>query len=85
MQKELDTVLGDLAGAPVEGKQIEVGGPLAFRYEIDSLETPEDGRSTIVAMFDGDTEYFINCQSVPDGREELESACDGVIETLELK
>ena len=83
VQEELDSVLSELAGTDVTGKQIEVGGPLAFRYEIAELETPEDGSSTIVAVFDGTTEYFINCQSVPDGRDELEAACERAIDTLE--
>ncbi len=85
VKQELDQVLSDLAGMPLEGKRVDVGGPLSFRYEIDRLETPEDGRSTIVVTFDGDTEYFVNCQSVPDGRSELEDACDQAIETLQLK
>ena len=38
-----------------------------------------------MAVFDGDKEYFINCQSVPDGREELDEACERAIETLEPK
>ena len=85
VRKELDQVLGRLSGSPVEGRRIDVGGPLTFRYEIDRLDTPKDGRSTIVVTFDGDTEYFINCQSVPDGRDELEKACDQAIDTLRLK
>jgi hypothetical protein len=83
VREELDEVLGRLAGKPVEGKRVDAGGPLAFRYEIEDLDTPEDGRSTIVVVFDGDTEYFLNCQSAPDGREELEKACERAIETLE--
>jgi hypothetical protein len=85
VKQELDQVLGQLAGSPVSGKQIQVEGSVAFRYEVEQLREPEDGRSTIVAVFDGDTEYFINCQSVPDGREELDEACERAIETLELK
>ena len=85
VQRELDEVLGDLAGTEVSGERIDAGGLLAFRYEIDDLQEPEDGRSTIVAVFDGDTEYFINCQSVPDGREELDEACERAIETLAPK
>ena len=82
---ELDRVLSRLAGTDVTGRRIDVGGPIAFRYEVDQLQEPEDGRSTIVAVFDGDKEYFINCQSVPDGREELDEACEGAIETLAPK
>jgi hypothetical protein len=85
VQEELDKVLGRLAGTEVNGKRIDAGGLLAFRYEIEQLKEPEDGRSTIVAAFDGDTEYFINCQSVPDGREELDEACERAIETLAPK
>jgi hypothetical protein len=85
VKAELDKVLGQLARTQVSGKRIDVGGPLAFRYEIDKLQDPENGRSTIVAVFEGDTEYFINCQSVPDGREELEDACKQAIDTLEPK
>ena len=85
VKTELDKVLSRLAGTEASGRRIDVGGPIAFRYEIDRLQEPENGRSTIVAVFDGDKEYFINCQSVPDGREELEEACDMAIDTLALK
>jgi hypothetical protein len=85
VKTELDRVLSRLAGTEVSGRRIDVGGPLAFRYEIERLQEPEDGRSTIVAVFDGDKEYFINCQSVPDGREELDEACERAIETLASK
>jgi hypothetical protein len=86
VKTELDRVLSRLADTEVSGRRIDVpGAPVAFRYEIDRLPEPEDGRSTIVAVFEGDTEYFINCQSVPDGREELNEACDMAMDTLELK
>jgi hypothetical protein len=85
LKRKLDSVLSELAGTKVSGEQIDVGGMLAFRYEIGKLREPEDGHSTIVAVFDGDTEYFINCQSVPDGRDELDEACERAIETLRLK
>jgi hypothetical protein len=85
VKTELDGVLSRLAGTEVSGRRIDIGGGLAFRYEIERLQEPEDGRSTIVAVFDGDKEYFLNCQSVPDGREELEDACAEAIDTLALK
>lgn len=86
VKAELDKVLSRLAGTEVSGRPLDVpGAPAAFRYEIDRLQEPDDGRSTIVAVFDGDKEYFINCQSVPDGREELDEACAEAIDTLALK
>ena len=85
VKEQLDKVLSGLAETEVSGERIDAGGLLAFRYEIEKLQKPEDGRSTIVAVFDGDTEYFINCQSVPDGRQELDEACERAIETLAPK
>jgi hypothetical protein len=83
LRQQLDKLLGRLTGERVDGKRIDVGGLMAFHYEIEKLETPEDGRSTILALFDRATEYVINCQSVPVGRDELERACEQVIDTLE--
>ena len=34
---ELDRVLSRLAGTDVTGRRIDVGGPIAFRYEVDQL------------------------------------------------
>ena len=82
-KREIDAVLTRLSGSEVEGEPIEVGDLPAYRYELERLETPEDGRSTIVVVLDGDTEYFLNCQSVPDEREELQEACEQMIDTLE--
>jgi hypothetical protein len=80
---ELAKILGLLTGEPVDGKRIDVAGLIAFRYEIDRLETPKDGRSTIVALFDGATEYLINCQSLPHGRAQLQRGCKRAIDTLQ--
>ncbi|MGH2761324.1 MAG: hypothetical protein ACRDL4_03680 [Thermoleophilaceae bacterium] len=82
-RREFDAVLSRLSGLDVTGERIEVGDLTAFRYELDRLETPENGRSTIIVVLDGRTEYFLNCQSVPDEREELEDGCRQMIETLE--
>lgn len=82
-RREIDALLTRLSGSEVEGEPLEVGDLPSFRYELERLETPEGGRSTIVVVLDGRTEYFLNCQSVPDERDELEQACDQMIETLE--
>ena len=33
-------------------------------------------------LFEGDQEYLINCQSTPEGRPEIDAACDLMLETL---
>ena len=50
-----------------------------------AIPSIEDGQSRLVFLFDGELEYQINCQSTPDGRDEVESACDEALETLTLK
>ena len=82
-RREIEAVLSRLSGESVEGERFEVGDLPAFRYELDDLATPPKGRSTIVVILDGRNEYFLNCQSVPEGRQELEEACEMALDTLE--
>ena len=82
VRAQLDKMLGQLTGRAIDGKRIHVDGLMAFRYEIDKLTTPTNGRSTLIALFNGATEYVINCQSVPDGRDEIQRACERAIDTL---
>jgi hypothetical protein len=84
-RREIQAVLTRLSGQRVRGTRIKVGDLPAFRYEIDALRRPVNGRSTIVVVLDGRTEYFINCQSVPKDRHELEQACRQAIDTLAPK
>jgi hypothetical protein len=84
-RREFERLLSRLTGGRVEGETLDVGELPALRYEIEDLETPPDGRSTIVIVLDDRTEYFLNCQSVPDDRAELQDACRQMIETLAPK
>jgi hypothetical protein len=84
-RREIQAVLSRLSGQRVRSKRIKVGDLPAFRYEIRALRRPANGRSTIVVVLDGRTEYFINCQSVPKDRQELERACAQAIDTLAPK
>jgi hypothetical protein len=43
---------------------------------------PPDGESRITVLFEGDQEYLITCQSSPEGRTEIEAACDLMLQTL---
>ena len=44
----------------------------------------EDGQSRLVIVFDGDQQYFLNCQSTTE-RAAIEEACDQAVETFSLK
>ena len=79
-----DMLFSQLAGTEVEGEKVEVGGLPALQYEIE-LSEPADGRTRATAIFDGETEYLVNCQSSPAEREAIEAACDMALSTLRVR
>lgn len=66
-----------------EAEETEVAGYPALEIASVALTTPEDGESRFTILFDGIDEYLINCQSTPDEREAVDTACDAAIESLE--
>jgi hypothetical protein len=83
-KREVDDVIGKLAGKPVSGREVEYGGFPGYEYAI-SLTKPANGVSRLVVLFDQATEYLINCQSTPDKRDKVEEACRKALDTLERK
>ena len=81
IKRELDGVVQQATGKPASGKKTEVGGLPAYEYRT-SLSKPGDGESRLIFMFDGKTEYELNCQSTPDKRDQINEACDQAVETL---
>ena len=79
---EVDTVIGQLAGKPVSGRQVEYGGLPGYEYAI-ALSTPPNSISRMAVLFAQATEYLINCQSTPPERDEIEKACRKALDTLE--
>ena len=79
---ELNGVVSDLAGRPMEGEVTEIGGFPAARYDVLALDAPAQGETRLVYLFDQNVEYQVNCQSTPAKRTELNAACDQVLATL---
>lgn len=65
--------------------QTRVAGLPALELEGVPVESAPDGVSRLTVIFDGDQEYFLNCQSTPEKRAEVEEACDLALETFELR
>jgi hypothetical protein len=84
VQGEADALFSQLAGEQLEGERTEVAGLPALEYEI-ALQDPPEAETRAIAIFDGATEYLLNCQSTPDGRERIEQACELALDTLEPK
>jgi hypothetical protein len=81
---EVNNVISQLAGKGVSGREVEYGGLPGYEYAI-SLKTPPNGQSRMAVLFDRATEYLVNCQSTPDKREAVESACRKALDTLRVK
>jgi hypothetical protein len=72
-------------GASVVGpvETIELDGLPGLRFEAVGVSV--DGRpalSTMVLAFDGQTEYFVNCQRTEERANEMEAGCDQVLDTF---
>jgi len=78
---EVDGIVSQFAGRPTSGTVTDIGGIPAIRYE--EIALVDDTRtSRIVFLFEGNTEYEINCQSNAEGRERINQGCDQVLSTL---
>ena len=83
---ELDGIFSQFAGRPMSGTVTEVGGIPAVSYEEFALPgDPNQRSSRVVVLFDGDVEYQLNCQSTPEGLDQLNEGCDQMLATLRKK
>ncbi len=84
IKEELDGVVSQVAGTALSGRRTQAGGLPGYEYEF-TVSRPANGRSRLVALFDGRREYTLNCQSTPSKRGELNEACHKALDTLEPK
>jgi hypothetical protein len=84
---ELDQVFRQAQGRITEGPtRLTVGGLPALRFEGSALN-PDDVRvlSQVTAVFDGVTQYFLNCQFTPERAEEMQRGCEQVVESFQVE
>lgn len=79
---EVDQVVSELISAPARGRADDIGGYPSVVYDEVNVAAPPNGQSRMVFLFDGKRQYFINCQSTPDRRAELNQACELALSTL---
>jgi hypothetical protein len=82
VKTELDQVVSQAADQELSGTEIEFGGLPGYEYSFD-LDTQPPVRSRFVVLFDGNTEYTLNCQSTSERRDEIEPACQQSLDTIE--
>jgi len=81
VKKQFDQLVGQ-ADQGASGTVGETGGFPSLTYQDVPAPSVQDGQSQITFLFDGENEYVINCQSTPDHRDELSSACDQALSSL---
>lgn len=81
VQPDLDRLFSELAGEPVEGQAVDVGGLPGLEYRF-ALAQPPGAQSRSTVIFDGPTQYLLTCQSTPEERATVKAACDMALETL---
>jgi phage baseplate assembly protein gpV len=90
IEAELDQVIKgvvDQAGGSITSgpDQDEVAGFPAYTYTWTNVEVegePKD--SSAYFIFDGDTEYFFNCQFSDETQDEVQSGCDQVLASFSV-
>ncbi len=83
IQAELDDVVTELAGGPIAGRRTTIGGFTAFQYDDIALTSPENGSSDLTFLFEGTTQYQLNCQSEPEYQDRVDEACALALQTIQ--
>jgi len=78
---EVDNVITSLAGKKVSGHEVTYGNLPGYDYVI-SVSDPPKGESRLAVLFDGATEYLVNCQSTPAQRDKIEQGCRTVLDSI---
>lgn len=78
---EVDNVITSLAGKKVSGHEVTYGNLPGYEYVI-SVSDPPKGESRLEVLFDGATEYLVNCQSTPAQRDKIEKGCRTVLDSI---
>jgi PsbP len=84
---EIDALVRQAQGRITRGPaRVTIDGLPGLRFEASALD-PEGVRiqSLLAFVFDGRTEYALNCQFTPEAAEEMKRGCDQAVESFEVE
>jgi hypothetical protein len=81
---EIDRLL-QAAGPGIETEVTEVAGLPALEVPEFDVPTQEGARTRLIAIFDEEQEYYLNCQWTPAEEDAVTAACDEAVDTFALK
>jgi hypothetical protein len=82
---ELDPLVARISPGAPAGRTGEIRGFPSIDYRGLRVREIDGARTRLIALFDGDVEYLVNCQSTPKRRDDIERACRQVLDTIERK
>jgi hypothetical protein len=89
IEEELDTVIqgvvsqagGEIASGPT---QTTIAGFPAYEYEWSGVQVNGEAKdSRAIFLFNGDLEYFMNCQYSAETEEDVLAGCQMIVDTFE--
>lgn len=83
-KKKLDRSLNSAYPGLPGGVRIEAGGLPGLAYSVPMAPLP-GAQMRYIALFDKDIEYVIECQSTPQHRDEMDRACQRVLDTIQRR
>jgi hypothetical protein len=85
VKSELDRLVAQISPGAGAGDAGTTSGFPSIDYRGLAVRSIEDAESRLVALFDGDVQYLVNCQSTPGRRADVEKACEQVLRTVERR
>ena len=78
---EFDRLITQLAPTTAAGAPVQHGGLPGLEYQF-AVPSPPTGQSRYTILFDGDTQYTLDCQSTTEERTQINQACDTALNSL---
>jgi hypothetical protein len=82
---DLDPVIARISPGAPAGTTGKTRGFPSIDYRGLRVRQIDGAETRLVALFDGDAEYLVNCQSTPKRRADIDKACVQVLRTVEKK
>lgn len=71
-------------GKAGKAKSVDYGGAKGYQYTLTYPAGSESLQSTLTLLFKGGEETQVNCQSSAENRDELDSGCEQILESLKI-
>lgn len=82
---ELDPLVAQISPGAPAGDTGKIRGFPSIDYQNLEVRQIDGAKTRLIALFDGDVEYLLNCQNTPTRKADIEKACKQALDTVERK